>query len=105
MLTKPIVVGDNAFIDEEIMILPAAHIGNNVVIGERSVVTKDILDNSVAGGVPARVIKLLMNICNNLCEVPPSRSFKGQRERKSINIKRLLWIQELGEMIIWKEEE
>ena len=33
------------------------HIGNNVVIGARSVVTKDIPDNSVAAGVPCRVIK------------------------------------------------
>ena len=32
-------------------------IGNNVVIGARSVVTRDIPDNSVAVGVPARVIK------------------------------------------------
>ena len=39
------------------MILPGAHIGNNCVIGARSVVTKDIPDNSVAVGVPARVIK------------------------------------------------
>ena len=39
------------------MILPGAHIGNNVVIGARSVVTKDIPDNSVAVGVPCRVIK------------------------------------------------
>ena len=32
-ITKPIVVGDNVYIGEETMILPGAHIGNNVVIG------------------------------------------------------------------------
>lgn len=37
------------------MIMPDVHIGNNVVIAAGSVVTKDIPDNSVAGGVPARV--------------------------------------------------
>ncbi len=56
-ITKPIVVGNNVYIGEETMILPGVHIGNNVVIGARSVVTKDIPDNSVAVGVPARVIK------------------------------------------------
>ncbi len=37
--------------------LPGVRIGNDVVIGAGAVVTKDIPDNSVAAGVPARVIK------------------------------------------------
>ncbi len=56
-ITKPIVVGNNVYIGEETVVLPGVHIGSNVVIGARSVVTKDIPDNSVACGVPARVIK------------------------------------------------
>lgn len=56
-ITKPIVVGDNVYIGEESLILPGVKIGSNVVIGARSVVSKDIPDNSVACGVPARVIK------------------------------------------------
>ena len=56
-ITKPITVGNNVYIGEETMILPGVHIGNNVVIGARSVVTKDIPDNSVAVGVPCKVIK------------------------------------------------
>lgn len=56
-ISKPIVIGNNVYIGEETMILPGAHIGNNCVIGARSVVTKDIPNNSVAVGVPARVIK------------------------------------------------
>ena len=56
-ITKPIIVGNNVYIGEETMILPGVHIGNNVVIGARSVVTKDIPDNSVAAGVPCKVIK------------------------------------------------
>ncbi len=56
-ITKPITVGNNVYIGEETMILPGVTIGNNVVIGARSVVTKDIPDNSVAAGVPCRVIK------------------------------------------------
>ena len=56
-ITKPIVVGNNVYIGEDTMILMGVHIGDNVVIGARSVVTKDIPNDSVAVGVPARVIK------------------------------------------------
>ena len=56
-ITKPIVLGDNVYIGVGTIIMPGVTIGNNVVIGAGSVVTKDIPDNSVAAGVPARVIK------------------------------------------------
>jgi len=56
-ITKPIVVGDNVYIGYNTMILPGVNIGNNVVIGAGSIVTKDIPDNSVAVGNPAKVIK------------------------------------------------
>lgn len=58
-ITKPISVGNNVYIGEDSLILPGVNIGSNVVIGARSVVTKDIPDNSVACGVPARVIKTI----------------------------------------------
>ena len=66
-ITKPIVVGDNVYIGEDSLILPGVTIGNNVVIGARSVVTKDIPDNSVACGVPARVIKTTDEYFEKLC--------------------------------------
>jgi acetyltransferase-like isoleucine patch superfamily enzyme len=50
-------VGDNSFIGHNAIIMPGVTIGTNVVIGAGSVVTKDIPSNSVAVGVPARVIK------------------------------------------------
>lgn len=56
-ITKPIVIRDNVYIGEETLILPGVEIGSNVVIGARSVVTKDIPSNSVAVGVPCKVIK------------------------------------------------
>lgn len=37
--------------------MPGVHIGNKVIIGCGSIVTKDIPDNSVVVGVPGRVIK------------------------------------------------
>jgi len=56
-ITKPIRVGNNVYFGEETLVLPGVTIGSNVVIGARSVVTKDIPDNTVVCGAPARVIK------------------------------------------------
>lgn len=56
-ITKPIVVGDNVYFGNNVIVLPGVTIGNNVVIGAGAVVSKDIPDNSVSVGVPARVIK------------------------------------------------
>lgn len=56
-ITKPITVGDNVYIGNNVIILPGVTIGSNVVIGAGAVVSKNIPDNSVAVGVPAHVIK------------------------------------------------
>ncbi len=56
-ITKPIVVGDNVYFGNDVIVLPGVTIGSNVVIGAGAIVTKDIPDNSVAVGVPAKVIK------------------------------------------------
>lgn len=56
-LTFPINIGDNVFIGFGSIILPGVNIGDNVIIGAGSVVNKDIPANSVAAGVPCKVIK------------------------------------------------
>ena len=56
-ITKPITVGDDVYFGNNVIVLPGVHIGSRVVIGAGAVVTKDIPDNSVAVGCPARVIK------------------------------------------------
>lgn len=53
----PIKIGDNVWIGGSCVILPGVTIGNNVVIGAGSVVTKDIPDNVCAAGNPCRVIR------------------------------------------------
>ena len=50
-------VGDNVYIGNNVILLPGVTVGNNVIIGAGAVVSRDIPDNSVAVGVPARVIK------------------------------------------------
>lgn len=39
-------------------VVGGVRVGNNVTIGANAVVTKDIPDNSVVGGVPAKIIKM-----------------------------------------------
>lgn len=51
------VIGDNVQIASGCKILGPVRIGNNVVIGANSVVTKDVPDNCVVAGVPARIIR------------------------------------------------
>lgn len=51
-----ITIGNNVHIGWNTIIMPNVHIGDNVVIGCGAIVTHDIPDNSVAAGVPARVI-------------------------------------------------
>lgn len=55
----PITVGDNVWIGAGVHVMPGVTIGNNVVIGGGSVVVKDIPDNVIAVGNPAKVIKTL----------------------------------------------
>ncbi|KGQ71491.1 maltose acetyltransferase [Chelonobacter oris] len=53
----PICVGNNVWFGGGVKVMPGVTIGNNVVIAAGSVVTNDIPDNVLAGGVPCRVIK------------------------------------------------
>lgn len=56
-ITKPITVGNDVYFGNNVIILPGVTIGDKVVIGAGAVVSRDIPSNSVAVGVPARVIK------------------------------------------------
>ena len=51
-----VTIGNNVFVGAGTIILPGVHVGNRVIIGAGSVVSKDIPDNSVAVGNPAKVI-------------------------------------------------
>lgn len=56
-ITKPIKLGDNVYIGNNVILLPGVTVGSDVIIGAGAVVAKDIPSNSVAVGVPAKVIK------------------------------------------------
>lgn len=52
-------VGDNVHIGTRAIIMPGVTIGSNCIIGCGAIVTRDIPDNSVAVGIPARVIECI----------------------------------------------
>ncbi len=58
---EPVNIGNDVWIGGNCTILPGITVGNNVVIAAGAVVTKDVPDNCVVAGVPARIIKTLEN--------------------------------------------
>ncbi len=57
--TKPVVIGDDVWIGAHAVILPGVTIGRHCVIAAGAVVTKDIPDNTLVAGVPAKEIRKL----------------------------------------------
>ena len=56
---KPVVIGNNVWIGGRAVINPGVTLGNNVVVASGAVVVKDVPDNAVVGGNPARILKIL----------------------------------------------
>ena len=54
-----VVIKKNAWIGMNATICPGVTIGKNSVVAAGAVVTKDVPDNAVVGGVPAKIIKML----------------------------------------------
>ncbi len=55
---NPVIIGNNTFIGANSVILEGIHIGNNVIVGAGSIVTKDIDDNLVVYGNPAKIHRM-----------------------------------------------
>ena len=59
IMTKEIRIKKNAWIGARVSILPGVTIGENAIVGTGSVVTKDVPDNAVVVGVPAKIVKMI----------------------------------------------
>lgn len=58
-LPKPIRIGKNVWIGANATILPGVTIGDNAVVAAGAVVTKDVQANTVVGGVPAKLLRMI----------------------------------------------
>lgn len=59
LLIQPIVIKRNAWIGAGATILPGVTIGENAVVAAGAVVSKDVPDNSIVAGIPAKVVKTI----------------------------------------------
>ena len=57
--TNPVVIGDDVWIGANAVVLPGVTIGKHCVVAAGAVVTKDVPDFTVVGGVPAKILKTL----------------------------------------------
>lgn len=62
---KGIVVGDDVLIGMNSVILKGVHIGNRSIVAANSLVTKDVPDDCIVGGSPAKIIRMINN--KSLC--------------------------------------
>jgi acetyltransferase-like isoleucine patch superfamily enzyme len=60
--TKPVIIGDNVWLGANVTILPEVELGDNVVVGAGSVVTKSFPANSIIAGNPAKLIKSTFDV-------------------------------------------
>jgi len=57
IVAKPVCIGRNVWLGEQVCILPGVNIGDGAIIGANSVVTRNIPARTIAAGNPAYVIK------------------------------------------------
>lgn len=62
LLTKPIHIKKNAWIGAAATVLPGVTIGENSVVAAGAIVTKDVPDNVIVVGSPAKIIKKIENV-------------------------------------------
>lgn len=81
----PVTIGNNVFIGVNSIIMPGVSIGNNVVIGAGSIVTKNVPNNSVAVGNPARIVSsffaLEEKVKNNYINTSKIENIKDYKEK------------------------
>lgn len=82
-------IGSNCFIGTGTVILGNVRIGDNVVIGANSLVNKDIPDNSVCGGVPAKRLGEFEDLVKKRCELKSfdsAEQYWEEFQRKHTNL-------------------
>lgn len=76
-------IGDNVHLGWNVILMPNVKIGKNCIIGAGAVVTKSIPDNSVAAGVPAKVIETIENYAEKIkvnCDYTKQFSWQEKKQ-------------------------
>lgn len=60
--TEPVVIRRKAWIGAGAIILPGVTVGENAIIAAGAIVTKDVPDNTIAAGVPAKILRNIKNV-------------------------------------------
>ena len=55
---KPVTIGDDVLIGANAVVIEGVHVGNGAVVAAGAVVTRDVPENAVVAGVPARIVKM-----------------------------------------------
>ena len=55
---EKVTIGNDVWLGANVIITPGVNIGNHVIVAAGSVVTKDIPDYAIVGGIPAKIIKM-----------------------------------------------
>lgn len=77
-------IGNNVYIGNCAMIMPGVTVGNNVVIGAGSIVTKSIADNTIVAGNPARRIGEINELENRLIPFNINSKSLNYKEKKNL---------------------
>ena len=91
-----ITIENNCFIGARSTILPGVTIGNSCIVAAGSVVTKDIPNGEVWGGVPAKFIKTVHDYAENLYDNMPEYDVENYHANKK---------EEVLKMLEWENKE
>ena len=85
-----ICIRDNVFIGNNVILMPGITIGENCVIGAGSIVTKDVPDNSVAFGCPAKVHSNIHDYAEKCLRLTPEYNLNSYRQDKRKELLKIL---------------
>lgn len=92
-------IGNNTYFGMGAFVMPNVTIGNNCIIGAMSVVTKDVPDNMVMAGIPARAICTVEEYYNKSKDsLYPTKDLSREEKRKYFE-NHPIW---LGKEKLWR---
>lgn len=89
-----IVINDNAFIGAYTIILPNTQIGKNSIIAAGSVITKNVPENEVWGGVPAKFLMSIEEYKSKLIKKNINFTWVGKDKKSAKELRKVYFFKE-----------